>query len=108
MIFGAGINQLSLIKSARELNVISVVVDPDPEAPGKDFADHFYAIDGKDYYTTKNIAINHNIDGVVTGQMEKPLPLMAKLAKDLGLIFNSLEVIEKSINKNLMKSCLLN
>ena len=36
LIFGGGENQLTLIKAAKELEVRSVVIDPDPEAPGKD------------------------------------------------------------------------
>lgn len=107
MIFGAGINQLELIRESRKLGVTSVVVDPSPEPPGKAEADHFYQVDGKDYETTKAIALMHNIDGIVTGQMEKPMRLMAKLASELGYIFHSPEVVERSLNKWLMKQAFL-
>jgi len=38
LIFGGGENQVSLIKSARELGYKTVVIDPNPNAPGKYFA----------------------------------------------------------------------
>ena len=62
LIFGAGINQLTLIKAANELGVISVVIDPDPETPGEKIADYFYCVAGDDYETTKKIdTIDKNI-----------------------------------------------
>ena len=103
MIFGAGINQLELIKEAKNLGVTSIVIDPSANPLGKELADFYYQIDGFDYRKTKEIALKHQVDGIVTGQMEKPLRLMAKLAQELKLIFHSPEVIENSLNKGLMK-----
>lgn len=107
LIFGAGINQLTLIEAANELGVISVVIDPNSDAPGKKIADWFYCIAGDDYEGTKKIAIKHNVNGIVTSQMENPLRLMACLADELGYIFNSPEVVKKSRNKYLMKTAFL-
>ena len=103
LIFGAGINQMELIREAKKMGVTTVVVDPAEDPPGRAESDFYYQIDGQDYETTKLIAIKHSADGIVTGQMEKPLRLMARLGKDLSCIFNSPEVIEKSLNKILMK-----
>lgn len=107
LIFGSGLNQLTLIKSAKELGVFSVVIDPIDNSPGKEFADIFYRVDGNDYETTKAIAIKHNVSGIVTSQMEKPMRLMAKLAQELGFIFHSPEVTEKSLDKWLMKKAFI-
>ncbi len=107
MIFGAGINQLELIKSARDMVIVSVVVDPQTNPPGKDIADFYYCIQANDYETTREIAVRHKIDGLVTTQMEKPLRLMARLAEDLGLKFHSAEVVERSLDKWLMKQAFL-
>jgi carbamoyl-phosphate synthase large subunit len=103
MIFGAGINQLELIRAARMMKITSVVLDPSLNPPGKAESDFFYQVGGADYETTKEIALKHKVNGIVTGQMEKPLRLMARLAKDLGLIFHSSEVVERSLDKWLMK-----
>lgn len=103
LIFGAGLNQVELIKAARELGVTSVVVDPMENPPGAALADFYYRVGGQDYARTKEIALHHHVDGIVTAQMEKPLRIMAKLAKELGFIFNSPSVIEQCRNKYLMK-----
>ena len=103
MIFGAGINQLELIKAAKELDITSVVIDPSLNPPGQDIADFYYQVGGNDYETTKQIVIKHKVDGITTGQMEKPLRMMAALAEEFGFIFNTPEIVECSLNKWLMK-----
>ena len=61
LIFGAGINQLTLIKAAKELSLSSIVLDPNPDAPGKNISDFFYNVKGNDYKTTREIAIKHKV-----------------------------------------------
>lgn len=103
LIFGAGLNQLELIREARKLGLETVVIDPQPDPPGKQEADFFYRVDGDDYKATRAVAVRHEVSGIVTGQMEKPLRLMSRLAAELGCIFNSPEVTERSTDKWLMK-----
>lgn len=107
MIFGAGLNQLELIREARSLGLVTVVIDPQADPPGKPEADFFYRVDGGDYEATRAVAAKHKVAGIVTGQMEKPLRLMARLADELGLIFNSPEVTERSTDKWLMKQAFM-
>ena len=71
MIFGAGINQIELIREAKKLGLLSISIDPQPEPPGKNEADFFYRIEPTDYQGTKNVAMMHDIAGIVTGQTEK-------------------------------------
>jgi biotin carboxylase len=103
MIFGAGVNQLELIREARQMGIVTVVIDPQEDPPGKTEADFFYCVGGSDYETTKKIALRHNVNGIVTGQMEKPLRLMARLSEELGFIFNSQEVTDHCMDKWRMK-----
>jgi len=103
LIFGAGINQLTLIKAAKKLGITSIVVDPNPEALGRSLADYFYCVAGNDYEGTKKIALKHKVNGIVTSQMEKPLRLMAQLSSELGFIFHEPDVVERSLDKWLMK-----
>lgn len=106
MIFGAGLNQLELIREARALGLTTVVIDPRDDSPGRNEADYFYRIEGNDYESTREKAIRHKVGGIVTGQMEKPLRLMARLAQELGFVFNSPEVTERCLDKWLMKETL--
>lgn len=107
LIFGAGVNQLELIREARSLGITTIVIDPQQDPPGRPEADHFYMVGGSDYELTRSIAIKHNVKGIVTGQTEKPLKLMARLADDLGFIFNSPEVTDRCIDKWLMKEAFM-
>lgn len=107
LIFGAGINQLTLIRAARGLGLRSVVLDVGADAPGRELADYFYCVAGDDYETTREIAARHAVSGIVTSQMEKPMRLMARLAAGMGFIFHSPEVTERSLDKWLMKQAFL-
>ncbi len=106
MIFGAGLNQLELIREAHKLGLVTVVIDPQDDPPGRPEADYFYRVDGSDYDATKAVALRHRVAGIITGQMEKPLRLMARLAEELGLVFNSPEVTVRCLDKWLMKQAL--
>ncbi len=106
LIFGGGINQLTLIEVCNDLGFKSIVIDPSLHAVGRNIAHRFYRIDANDYQATKQIAEENNITGIATSQMENPLRLMAKLAQEKGYIFNSPEIIEQSLNKYQMKKVL--
>jgi biotin carboxylase len=103
LIFGAGLNQLELIREAKKLNLTSVAIDPAIDPPGKAECDFYYQVRSDDYNTTREIATRHKIDGIVTGQMENPLKLMAKLAEEMGYIFHSCQVAAQCRDKWLMK-----
>ena len=103
LIFGGGLNQLTLIKACNDLGYLSIVIDPNKNAPGKSLAHTFEVVAPNDYNKTKNIALKYKIDGIATSQMQNPLRMMAKLASELGFIFNKPEIIEQSLNKYLMK-----
>ncbi len=107
LIFGAGDNQLTLIKGAKALGYKTVVIDPNPEAVGKKYADVFETVAPKDYQATKNLAQQYQVDGIVTCQMENPLLLMSKLAEDMGFIFPSVDSIKKARDKFLMKQAFI-
>ncbi len=103
MIFGAGENQTTLIDAANRLGYRTVAIDPNADAPGKDHADVFVRVGARDYEATREVARRYGASGIVTGQMENPLPLMARLAEEEGYIFPSVEVIRRCRDKFLMK-----
>ena len=59
LIFGAGLNQVTLIKAAKELGLITIVLDVVESSPGKEFTDYYYCVSGDDYVCTKDIAVKH-------------------------------------------------
>lgn len=107
LIFGGGLNQLTLIRSAQQLGYKAVVIDPLENAPAKTVADVFKVVAPKDYETTKQVALEYDVKGIVTSQMENPLLLMARLAEELRYRFPSVKAVQNARNKFLMKRCFI-
>ncbi len=103
LVFGAGDNQLLLIKACRELGYRTLATDPSPEAPGAALADEYFVLPPKDLDAHRKLIREAGVQGIVTCQMENPLPLMAQLAAEFGFPFPSPETIARSRNKFLMK-----
>jgi biotin carboxylase len=87
LIFGGGELQLSIINLCKKLNFVTVVIDPDENAIGKQFSDYFYKVMGNDLLLTLEIAQKHNIIGVISSATDKPIMMMAKVAEQLSLKF---------------------
>ena len=86
---------------------VQIAIDPTENPPGKKVADYYFQVKPDDYNATKDIAIRYNVNGIVTGQMEKPLKLMARLAEEMGYIFHPIEVTDRCLDKWLMKETFL-
>lgn len=103
LIFGGGELQISLIKKVKELGYMAIVIDPNPNAIGKKYADAFYEIDGKDYSGTEKCAIDNNISGIVTSATDLPILMMARIAQSLNFSFPSFDACQTILDKNLFK-----
>ena len=107
LVFGSGELQCSLINTVKRMGYRAVVIDPDPKAEGANLADVFISIAGDDYDGTRKIAIEYNVIALVTAATDNPLPLMAKLAEELGLRFQSYESVMAVLDKGRFKKLLL-
>jgi len=103
MIFGVGSLQKSIIEHCKKKGLFIVGIDPDENAVCKDIVDSFEIVDGNDYDKTLNVAKKHNIQGLITAATDKPLVMMARIAKDLDLSFYTVETAQYSTDKYLMK-----
>jgi biotin carboxylase len=106
LIFGGGMLQVSLIKTANCLGYRTVVIDPNPNAPGRVIADEFVVVGGDDFDSTLEIAKRNRVSGVVTSATDKPLVMMARIARRLNLAFPSECAIRNTINKFELKKTL--
>lgn len=106
LIFGGGILQLSIINRVKLAGFQSIVIDPDPKAIGKVSADIFYEVSGSDYETTKKIAQQYNVIGIVTAATDNPILMMCRLAEDLNLPFPSYDSCETVLDKAKFKEFL--
>lgn len=103
MIFGVGELQKSIIEKAKHKELFVVGIDPCVNAICKEDVDAFEVVDGNDFQTTILIAKKYNISAIATAATDKPLVMMAKVAKQLGLPFYSEETALISTDKYLMK-----
>lgn len=103
MVFGVGELQKSIINRAKLMGLFVVGIDPCADAVCKDEVDAFEIVEGQDYEGTLAVAKKYNISAVVTAATDKPLVMMARVAKELGLRFFSEDTAVWSTDKFQMK-----
>ena len=89
LIFGVGVLQESLIKRCKAKGLYTVGIDPNSDAQCKNLTDVFEVVAGNDFASTLAIAKKYEICGIVTAATDKPLVMMARIAKELNLPFFS-------------------
>ncbi len=106
LIFGGGDLQISIIKKAKTLGYKTIVLDPNSNAPGKNYCDKFYDIAGDDYERTLEVAKFHKVVGVVTAATDHPILMMCRIAEALNLPFPTFNSCETLLNKGKFKDFL--
>jgi len=103
LIFGVGELQKSIIGRAHNKGLIVIGIDPCVDAFCKDDVDAFEIVGGQDYEGTLAVAKKYNVSAIVTAATDKPLVMMARVAKELNLPFYSVETATWSTDKYQMK-----
>ena len=103
LVFGVGELQCSIINRAKEKGLFVVGIDPCADAYGKELVDAFEVVDGQDYERTLAVARKYNVAGIITAATDKPLVMMARVAKELKLKFYPEDTAIISTDKFLMK-----
>lgn len=103
MVFGVGELQKSIIERAHKMGVKVVGIDPCKDAICKDDVDAFENVGGQDFEASIAVAMKHHVDAIVTAATDKPLVMMARVAKELGFRFFSEETAVWSTDKYQMK-----
>jgi carbamoyl-phosphate synthase large subunit len=103
LVFGVGELQKSIIGRAHNKGLFVIGIDPCAEAFCKDDVDAFEIVGGQDYEGTLAVAKKYNVSAVVTAATDKPLVMMARVAKELNLPFYSVETAQWSTDKYQMK-----
>ena len=107
MILGAGVYQLPLIKKARDLDLHTIVVSPQGPYPGISYADEFIEADTTDVENVLAHARRIDIDAVLTTGTDVAVPTIGKIVDELGLRGTSYGPSLISMDKTLMKKCLV-
>ena len=103
LIFGVGTLQQSIIRRAKLMNLFTVGIDPLENADCRDEVDAYEVVGGQDYEGTCAVIEKYGIDAIITSATDKPLVMMARVAKRYGFPFYSVETAEWSTDKFLMK-----
>ncbi len=103
LIFGVGPLQKSIIDRAKLMGLYTIGIDPAADATCKDEVDAFEIVGGQDFEGTMAVAKKYQIDAIVTAATDKPLVMMARVAKELNLPFFSVETAQWSTDKFQMK-----
>ena len=103
LIFGVGPLQESIIGRAKKMGLYTVGIDPAKDATCKDCVDAFEVVGGQDYVGTCSVVERYDIDAIVTAATDKPLVMMARIAKKYGFPFYSVETAQWSTDKFQMK-----
>lgn len=108
LILGAGLMQKPAIIAAKELGYITYVVDKNPNAMCKKFADFFEPIDLKDKEAildfAKKIKEKTNLEGVFTAGTDFSSSV-SYVAENLSLPCHSYKASLNASNKYLMRNC---
>ena len=103
LIFGVGLLQKSIIYRAKLMGLYTIGIDPAADATCKDEVDAFEIVGGQDLEGTMAVAMKYQVEAIVTAATDKPLVMMARVAKELNLSFYSVETAQWSTDKFQMK-----
>ena len=103
LIVGGGVNQLELVRRAKQRGCWVAVSDINENPPCKAEADGFYQIDTTDKAETYRAAQSAHITAVVTDQSDVAVPTAAYIAEQLGLPGIGFETSMRFTNKHLMR-----
>jgi biotin carboxylase len=106
LVVGAGRYQRAVIRRARELGLRVAAVDRNPDAPGLALADLPRVVDFASPEAVLANVRDLQIDGVLTVQAERAVPMVAALAEALGLPGIGVDAARLLTNKLAMRTTL--
>ena len=99
-----GIPQIALIEELKKQGVYTILADQNEKAPAVPYADKFYSVSTMDVEGLKKIAIDENVDFLITVCADQMLLVVAQISQMLGLpCYLSYETAKNVSDKALMK-----
>jgi len=105
-IIGASYLQLPLVLKANEMGIQTICFAWEEGAVCKDVVDKFYPISIIEKEQILEVCRKEGIDGITTIATDVAVPTISYVAKELGLVGNSMECAFKSTNKYAMRMAL--
>lgn len=85
LILGGNPETGNLVNVANSLGIHTIVADPNPKSPAKEFAKNYYNVDGFDILKLKEISMKEKVDGVLVGVADILVKPYYELCKALRL-----------------------
>jgi len=105
MIMGAGIYQVPLIRTAREMGIYTIAVSIPGKYPGFAYADEVLHINTVDAEAVLQAAKERKIDGICTAGTDVAVMTIGRVNDELGLSGISYSAARIACDKVLMKQC---
>lgn len=85
LVIAGGVPQVELTKQLKARGIHTILVDGNPNAIARPFADEFYHVNIFDIEAVKSIAVNENVDFLITVCADQVLLVVAEISQMLGL-----------------------
>jgi len=108
LVFGGGKLQESMVRACLSLGLYTIVLDPNPHSICSKFASLFTTFSSNEYDVAKDLVIKYKVSAIITAATDKPLVIMARIAKEFKLRFFSTESAVACTDKFLMKQYFAN
>lgn len=100
MILGATAYITNVVKIAQSMGVYTIVIDPKKDSPAKKISNKSYDINTTDVELLLKVAMDENVDGIMTAYSDVNLPICRTLCDKLNLPFYaSGKNIEQTVDK---------
>ena len=106
LMLGGSMQQIPIIKMAKEMGHYVITCDYTPENPGHKFADEYYDVSTTDLRGVLNLEKGLNIDGIIAYASDPAAPTAAYVAEKLGLPGNPYESVKLCTEKDLFREFL--
>ncbi len=85
LVLCGGLPQIALIKELKSRGVTTILADMNDKVAAKEYADKFYKVSVLDIDAVRALAIEENVDFLITVCADQVLQVVAQIAEELGL-----------------------
>ena len=106
LMLGGAMQQIPIIRQAKEMGLYVITCDYLPENPGHKLADEYHNVSTTDLEGVLELAKGLNIDGIIAYASDPAAPTAAYVAEKLGLPGNPYESVKLCTEKDLFRAFL--
>jgi len=103
LMLGGSMQQIAVIKRAKEMGFYVITCDYLPDNPGHKFADEYYNVSTTDKEAVLDLAKKLNIDGIIAYASDPAAPTAAYVSEKLGICGNPYESVRILTEKDLFR-----